>query len=100
MSNFIHVHCRLIILDGINYPIVSLANAVSFLRREFLGALGPGIISQGLDTFDDLFGPSAARKAVRLLRSKELAKKLILTKESLNSIENEIYDELLKEEEE
>ena len=57
-------------------------------------------LEEAMDSFDDLFGPGTARKAVRLLRSKELARKLILTKESLNSIENEIYDELLKEEEE
>ena len=55
-------------------------------------------LEEAMDMFDDLFGPGAARKAVRLLRSKELARKLILTKESLNSIENEIYDILLAEE--
>ncbi len=36
VSDFIDVHCGLIILDRINYPVVSLANAVSFLGREFV----------------------------------------------------------------
>jgi len=49
------VHCGLIILDGINYPVISLANAISFMRREFFGALGPRITSQGLDTLDNMF---------------------------------------------
>jgi len=49
------VHGGLIILDGIDYPVVSLANAISFLRREFLRFLRPGVISQGLDALDNLF---------------------------------------------
>lgn len=55
VSDFIYVHCGLILLDGINYPVVTLANAIFFLRRKLLGSLRPRIISQGLDTFDDLF---------------------------------------------
>jgi hypothetical protein len=61
VSDFIDVRCGLIIwdsgliiLDGIHYPAVLLANAVLFLGREFLGALRPRIISQGLDAFDNL----------------------------------------------
>jgi len=55
VSDFIDVYGGLIIPDRINYPVISLANTVSFLGREFLGALRPGVIRQGLDAFDDLF---------------------------------------------
>ncbi len=54
-------------------------------------------LEEAMDEFDNIFGSGAARKAIRLLRSKELAKKLILTKESVGSIVNEIYDALIEE---
>jgi hypothetical protein len=44
VSDFIDVHGGLIIQDRINYPVISLANSVSFLDSEFLGALRTGII--------------------------------------------------------
>jgi hypothetical protein len=55
VSDFIDVHGDLIIQDRINYPVISLANAVSFLGGEFLGALRPRIIRQGLNAFYNLF---------------------------------------------
>jgi hypothetical protein len=53
-------------------------------------------LEEAMDDFDSAFGPGAARKAIRLLRSKGLTKKLILTKESLGAITNEIYDVLIE----
>jgi len=45
VSDFIDVHSGLIIQDRMNYLIISLTNAASFLCAEFLGCLRPGIIS-------------------------------------------------------
>ncbi len=72
--------------------------------EELERARGEVILAQNrleemMDDFDSIFGVEAARKAIRLLRSKGLTKKLILTQESLGSIVNEVYDVLLKEEE-
>jgi hypothetical protein len=44
VSDFIDMHGGLIIQDRINYPVISLANAVSFLGGEFLGSLRAGMI--------------------------------------------------------
>jgi hypothetical protein len=55
VSYFVDVYGGLIVQDRIDYPVISLANAVSFLSGEFLGALRPRIIRQGLDTFYNLF---------------------------------------------
>lgn len=47
--------------------------------------------------FDDLFGPGSANKAIRILRSRALLKKLVLTHEALDSVTEELYD-ILREE--
>ena len=47
---------------------------------------------EAMADFDDLFGPGAANKAIRILRSRALLKKLVLTHEALDSVAEELYD--------
>lgn len=52
---------------------------------------------EALDDFDSLFGMGAAQKAIRILRSRALLKKLVLTHEALDSVTEELYDMLSEE---
>ncbi len=49
-----------------------------------------------MEDFDNIFGPGAANKAIRILRSRALLKKLVLTHEALDSVTEELYDTLRK----
>lgn len=52
---------------------------------------------EAMADFDDLFGPGSANKAIRILRSRALLKKLVLTHEALDSVTEELYDVLREE---
>ncbi len=47
---------------------------------------------EAMDDFDGLFGKGAANKAIRILRSRALLKKLVLTHEALDSVTEELFD--------
>ncbi len=49
---------------------------------------------EALEDFDAMFGPGSANKAIRILRSRALLKKLVLTHEALDSVTEELYDVL------
>ena len=55
---------------------------------------------EAMDDFDSLFGKGAASKAIRILRSRALLKKLVLTHDALDSVTEELFDILREEEEE
>lgn len=48
VSDFIDMHGRLIIQCGINCPVISLANAIPFLGREFFGSPSAGDYQTGI----------------------------------------------------
>jgi len=54
---------------------------------------------EALEDFDNLYGRGAGEKAIRTLRSRALLKKLVLTREALDSMTEELYDTLLQQEE-
>jgi hypothetical protein len=47
---------------------------------------------EAMEDFDTMFGPGSANKAIRILRSRALLKKLVLTHEALDSVAEELYD--------
>ncbi len=47
---------------------------------------------EAMADFDNVFGPGSANKAIRILRSRALLKKLVLTHEALDSVTEELYD--------
>ncbi len=49
---------------------------------------------EALEDFDSSFGRGAGDKAIRTLRSRALLKKLVLTREALTSMTEELYDTL------
>jgi len=54
---------------------------------------------EALEDFDSFFGRGSGDKAIRTLRSRALLKKLVLTREALNSMTEELYDTLSAQEE-
>ena len=54
---------------------------------------------EALEDFDNLFGRGAGEKAIRTLRSRALLKKLVLTREALDSMTEELYDTLSDQQE-
>ena len=52
-----------------------------------------------VDEFDKLFGKGSADRAIHVLRSRALLKKLVLTHDALDSVTEELYDILVEEEE-
>jgi hypothetical protein len=52
---------------------------------------------EALEEFDNLYGRGAGEKAIRTLRSRALLKKLVLTREALDSMTEELYDVLQQE---
>ena len=53
---------------------------------------------EAMDDFDNLFGKGSAKKGIRILRSRALLKKLVLTHEALDSVTEELFDILRAEE--
>lgn len=49
---------------------------------------------EAMEDFNNMFGPGSAHKAIRILRSRALLKKLVLTHEALDSVTEELYDTL------
>lgn len=54
---------------------------------------------EALEDFDNLYGRGAGEKAIRTLRSRALLKKLVLTREALDSMTEELFDTLAQQEE-
>lgn len=54
---------------------------------------------EAMEDFDNLYGRGAGEKAIRTLRSRALLKKLVLTREALDSMTEELYDTLVKQQE-
>ena len=54
---------------------------------------------EALEDFDNLYGRGSGEKAIRTLRSRALLKKLVLTREALDSMTEELYDSLTQLEE-
>ena len=54
---------------------------------------------EAVDEFDKLFGKGSADRAIHVLRSRALLKKLVLTHDALDSVTEELYDILVEEEE-
>ena len=52
---------------------------------------------EALEDFDNLFGKGSGAKAIHVLRSRALLKKLVLTHEALDSVTEELYDTLREE---
>ncbi|MBD3307752.1 hypothetical protein GF339_15055 [candidate division KSB3 bacterium] len=53
---------------------------------------------EAIEDFDAMFGKDTAAKAIRVLRSRALLKKLVLTHEALDSVTEEFYDQLREQE--
>ncbi|MCP4405470.1 MAG: hypothetical protein GY801_50235 [bacterium] len=49
------------------------------------------------EDFDKLFGKGSSARAIHALRSRALLKKLVLTHEALDSVTEELYDDLTEE---
>ncbi len=54
---------------------------------------------EALDDFDRMYGKGAGEKAIRILRSRAMLKKLVITRESLDSVTEELFDNLQEERE-
>ena len=54
---------------------------------------------EAVEEFDNLYGRGAGEKAIRTLRSRALLKKLVLTREALDSMTEELYDSLQRQQE-
>jgi hypothetical protein len=54
---------------------------------------------EALEDFDNLYGRGAGDKAIRTLRSRALLKKLVLTREALDSMTEELFDTLVQQRE-
>jgi hypothetical protein len=52
---------------------------------------------EALEDFDNMYGRGSGEKAIRTLRSRALLKKLVLTREALDSMTEELYDTLQQE---
>ena len=52
---------------------------------------------EAVEEFDNLYGRGAGEKAIRTLRSRALLKKLVLTREALDSMTEELYDSLQRQ---
>ena len=52
------------------------------------------------EDFDRQFGKGSSARAIHALRSRALLKKLVLTHEALDSVTEELYDELTEEDRE
>jgi len=55
---------------------------------------------EAMEEFDNLYGRGAGERAIRTLRSRALLKKLVLTREAMDSVTEELYDSLLRLQEE
>ena len=55
---------------------------------------------EALEDFDNLYGRGSGEKAIRTLRSRALLKKLVLTREALDSMTEELYDTLVRQQQE
>lgn len=69
--------------------------ALEQMRREMI--LARYHYEESLEDFDNMFGPGTAQKAVWILRSRALLKKLELTHDSLSSVTEELFDILQNE---
>ena len=54
---------------------------------------------EAMEEFDNMYGRGAGEKAIRTLRSRALLKKLVLTREALDSMTEEMYDTLQRKNE-
>ena len=54
---------------------------------------------EALEDFDSMYGRGAGNKAIRTLRSRALLKKLVLTREALDSMTEELHDTLSQQDE-
>jgi hypothetical protein len=54
---------------------------------------------EAMEDFDNVYGRGTGEKAIRTLRSRAMLKKLVLTREALDSMTEELYDTLVKQQE-